>query len=501
MSVSFNLIDQDWILCITNDGELVELGLRDVLREAHRLRALHSENPVINAALMPVLLAILHRVFGPGDTRAWGKLWEKGQFSAEALEAYFAQWHERFDLFHPERPFYQVRDERVKPRSVIHLIQSIANTGTLFTHEDETVGMRLTPAAAARHLVAAQAFRTAGLSGLDEKFTDGTYTRGVLFWAQGKTLYETLMFNLFAYPQERVMPSKAEDAPAWEVDNPYQSRAVPNGYLDYLTWQSKRILLLPEGDGDVVRVHQMTVAPGMAIAPDVKSPQKRYAKKVKEGDESMSFLYFNSQKALWRDYYSLLPNGESKEVKPPYVVDWLSRISLYVDYPLRLLATGMLADQAKPIFYRQEEFPLPVVFLQGDGYRDALVAAMNSADATAEKLRNALNILAENVLMRGGSSKPDSGDRANLTRQWDAINLYWAALESHFWNFVREVADGHADAKQRWKSVLAKTAGQSLDRAAQMAGASPWALKGGVVSQRYLNGELKKLFPIEEQGA
>lgn len=500
MTPSFNLIDQPWIPCVSYDGELVELSLRDLFQAAPRLRAIHCEVPIMNAAVMPVLLAILHRVFGPENTRQWENLWSQGHFPAEPLNAYFEHWYERFDLFHPERPFYQARDDRAKPRSVIHLIQSIANTGALFTHADENVGLTLSPSAAARHLLTAQSFRTAGLSGMEDKFTDGLFSRGVLFWAQGTTLFDTLMFNLFTYPQERVMPWTPRDMPAWEMEDPFQVRRIPNGYLDYLTWQGKRMLLLPDFSDESMTVSTMTVAPGLTIDAEVRSPLKRYLKKVKDGATSWSFLYFNGQKALWRDYFSILPHDDTESVKPPYVVFWLARLDLGRDYPLRLSAIGMLADQAKPIFYRQEVLPLPPDLLHNGVHQLAVAEAIGSADETADKLRNAVNILADNVLLRGNPGKPDSGNRGNLTNQWDVLSLYWSELEPHFWTFVAALTAGDPLALDAWSDTLIRSAREALDRAEGMAGDSPWALKGGVAARRYLNTELKRLFPPQEEG-
>ncbi|MFW5709700.1 MAG: type I-E CRISPR-associated protein Cse1/CasA, partial [Chloroflexota bacterium] len=121
MRYTFNLIDVPWILCVTGTGEQIEVGLRDLLLNAHNLKAISCETPLMTAAIMPMTLALLHRVFGPHDETAWKELWSAGRFPAEPLEAYFAQWYDRFDLFHPERPFYQVWDDRVQPKSVIHL--------------------------------------------------------------------------------------------------------------------------------------------------------------------------------------------------------------------------------------------------------------------------------------------------------------------------------------------------------------------------------------------
>lgn len=501
--LSFNLIDQPWIPCISLEGEYVELGLYDLFDRAHQLRALHCETPIMNAAILPVTLAILHRVFGPKDKREWRALWGQGRFPMAEIDTYFANWRDRFDLFHPERPFYQASDDRVKPRSIIHLIQSIANTGTLFTHEDEARGLRLSPAMAARHLVTAQAFRTAGLSGLDEKFTDGVYARGVLFWAQGNNLFETLVFNLFRYPDAQYFNWTPDDAPAWEQDDPFRVRKIPDGYLDYLTWQSNRILLQPEmmADGSP-QIASMTIAPGLTLDSSVNCPQKRYVLKEKEGESKQSFLYFSEQRALWRDYHSLLPPSSDKElVKPPVVIDWLADIAGEGVEHAQLLATGMLADQAKPIFYRQESLPLPTALLSGDSeYRWSIADAIQRADDVADLLRRALSILADHVLMRGGDLKPDGKTRSNLMQQWDALGLYWATLEPAFWAFIDELVMGTPDADAGWYDVLKDSARGALDAAEVMAGSSPWALKGGVMARRNLNLNLNKLFEPQQEG-
>ena len=65
MSVSFDLLKRAWVPCIRADGTLDELSLRDALVRAHELRALHGESPLVVAALYRLLLAVLHRVFGP----------------------------------------------------------------------------------------------------------------------------------------------------------------------------------------------------------------------------------------------------------------------------------------------------------------------------------------------------------------------------------------------------------------------------------------------------
>lgn len=495
MTFSFNLIDQPWIPVIRMDGTPHEVGLRDLLLDAPNLRVIACETPLMNAAILPVVLALLHRVFGPANRAAWKALWNADAFPQDALDAYFAAWYERFDLFHPERPFYQAYDERVKPKSVIHLVHSIGNTGTLFTHANDSEGLTLTAAEAARHLITSQAFRTAGLSGLQEKFTDSPLARGVLFSAYSDTLFETFMLNLLPYPSPlNRIPNTDEDMPSWEQNEPFQNRSHPKGYLDYLTWPNNRILLLPaEKQGDV-HIEMMTVAPGLSLSADVLSPHKRYSRRAEK--DGWQFLYFNSAKSLWRDYDSLLALRDTA-IKPPVVIEWLANLAdtgaIDAHRMLQLTAAGMLADQAKLIFYRQEQMPLPPAVLRDGDIAYRVTQAIQQAEEVAKILREALNVLADHVLMRGGDRQPDSGDRRRLVDQWSSVSLYWERLEPAFWEFLEAISQENENTPDGWRDVLQQVAHDSLADAARSSGTSAPALKGQVMAERRLRSKLKKL--------
>ena len=113
MNHSFNLLDQAWIPVITVDGGFLELSLRDMLAKAPILREIACDTPIQSTAILPVALAILHRVFDPQDFDAWKILREAGAFDMEKVDAYFDRWRERFDLFDARRPFMQMPEARV----------------------------------------------------------------------------------------------------------------------------------------------------------------------------------------------------------------------------------------------------------------------------------------------------------------------------------------------------------------------------------------------------
>ena len=500
MSHSFNLIDQPWIPCIADEGKFVEVSLRGLLARAHELREISCETPIMSASILPLALAILHRVFGPEDYDEWEMLWQAGKFDMNRLEDYFEEWHDRFDLFHPERPFYQAKDNQVEGKSLIYLIHSIGNTATLFTHANEESGIQLSAAEAACQLMAAQYFHTAGLNWVKGKrvpFTDSPFARGVIFWSRGSTLFETLLLNLFQYPDDGIMPNTERDMPCWEMDDPFALRHEPNGYLDYLTWQSNRIRLIPEAESKQAIVREMTMIPGLRLGPDVKSPQKRYVQKKKKGEyiDEYSFLYFNANKALWRDYDSLLKGSQA--VKPPAAIKWLADLTqegpLEENYSIRLMAAGMLADQAKPIFYRREVMPLPLELLRETDYAASIENALGVAEDVAGRLRNALNTLAEHVLQRGAEGKPDPSNRRNLVKQWNALGRFWIELEPRFWEFIQMLVKDRNQALEQWQDDLKRLALESLAHAISLAGDTPWAWKGGIAAQRQLQAGMKKV--------
>ena len=106
---SFNLVEQAWIPCLMLDrGQPKEISLQDALTRAHEVREVFDNSPLVTVALHRLLLAVLHRNFGPRDFNTWKALWQRGRWDGEAITQYLQKWKHRFDLFNEERPFYQV---------------------------------------------------------------------------------------------------------------------------------------------------------------------------------------------------------------------------------------------------------------------------------------------------------------------------------------------------------------------------------------------------------
>ncbi len=89
---SYDLLTEPWIPVLRTDGTADSLGLRDVLHQAHQLRGLTGETPLVTASLYRLLLAVLYRALGTPTLDTWEDLWEQGRFPAQALDAYLSRW-------------------------------------------------------------------------------------------------------------------------------------------------------------------------------------------------------------------------------------------------------------------------------------------------------------------------------------------------------------------------------------------------------------------------
>jgi len=506
MKTTFDLVESPWIPCIQGDGTTVEVGLRQALVSAHELRELHGESPLVTAALHRLLLAVLHRIFGPASAGEWHALWQEDQWDESRVGAYLERWRHRFDLFHPERPFYQAADHRVKPKSVATLVYEVAsgNNPTLFDHHTKDAGLTLAPAPAARLLVGAQAFGLAGLSGLPQKFTDAPCARGVIFLVQGDSLFETLALNLLRYPDDTVMVHQGDDLPAWEMDDPFTpQRSRPRGYLDYLTWQNRRVLLPPRPPNGDLAIEEMTVAPGLRLDREVRDPMKHYRQDKKRGP---LVTRFREHRALWRDSAALLQLRDAAYI-PPRAFDWLSELvdRGYLDktQTRRYLGLGMAADQARVDFYRAERMPLPLAYLRGQELVGYLQEAVDMAERAGRQLWGATRSLAILLLSPGsdleGGRRPAREDLDSMTNQWAVDRRYWSRLEIPFLETLQTLPGEPEQSLDAWRSTLLRAARGAFGAVADNLGHDPRALKAVVRASGQLAAGLAKALPRDER--
>ena len=126
--IEFNLIDEPWIRVIDYNCRITEVSLAEVIVNAHKYKALRGELPTQDIAVMRLILAVLQTVISRYDETGeknvleddedealerWKAWWDNGRFTEKAILDYLDRWHERFWLFHPERPFYQIDQQNM----------------------------------------------------------------------------------------------------------------------------------------------------------------------------------------------------------------------------------------------------------------------------------------------------------------------------------------------------------------------------------------------------
>jgi CRISPR system Cascade subunit CasA len=496
---SFNLIDEPWIPVYGLDGR-AECSIKEVLLRAQEFREMRDSSPLVTLALHRLFLAILHRNFGPSSSKAWGKLWQTGCFDAAALESYFARSRPYFDLFDAERPFYQdAAFQSKKPNGINQLVRELSrgNNPTLFDHTSEDPPPLLSPAEAARALVAEQAFAVGGGKSELGYTTSGPLVGGVTVLVCGENLFETLLLNLIRYKENDPLPTEG-DAPAWEQKGrPKDGPPTPNGYLDYLTWQSRSIHLQPEADG---RVRFMSYAQGRKLAPaaPLYDPMMAY-QRDKEGDRP---LRLSETKALWRESAALFQfEAEATAFRGPGNLRWLRDLRAEDLLPSRprftLTAVGLCTDKAKVHFWRHEDLPLPPDYLTDGTLKKSLQVALELAEEVGAKLRNGATRKLAELLLTAGQRSPDSKQLWAMVDSLGADALYWSRLEQPFRLFLINLPGPVAHQKEQidawFRDRLARTARRAFWETAGELGSSRRILRAVVESERQLGGSLAKI--------
>jgi CRISPR system Cascade subunit CasA len=537
MSNSFNLLTKRWIPCIDREGRQQDFSLRDTLVQAHDIREVYADSPLTTAALHRLLLAVLHRNFGPPNRRAWADLWKKDQWDATVLDDYFARPDvgPRFDLFDAERPFYQVRDFAADKEPVVHPIAQLApqeasgNNTTLFDHHLDLLPDAVSAAEAARRLVTLQAYTVGGGVSHNHKgrmfrFYGSPCVRGAVFLMRGDNLFQTLLLSMRYYPQSNSRLSDGpEDKPAWEMDNPFEpERSKPFGYLDYLTWQSRQIRLgAPEEFSNgalVVRTAQRIQ--GMTMDKETMDPLMSYGVSRKG---TLFTRRFSLERVLWRDSAALLELTETAKLDAPenfralaeavrYKV--LPRQQIYTHIAIGLIATNKAGIQ----LWRAEQVPLPLTYLDDQDSIARLREAIQRAEWVEGALKDAADWLAwlwlhpaEQRDFKGWQESseyklrnhPQHGDRdfQVLRAQLDVSRSYWWRLEGPFRRAVVGLAAEdeatHVTALREWYDHLRATARLAFRETPAGRGPSARMLRATAQGQKLLERGLGRILKIE----
>jgi CRISPR system Cascade subunit CasA len=471
--VSFNLVDEPWIPCLTKSGEPRKMGLYGLLANAHEIRSLDMQSPLSEAALLRLLLATLHRIVsGPRSVSEWAELYRSGKLPTQKIDDYFSKWRDRFDLFSEAHPFYQTSGLAVldksghpspAPVTSIMVERSNGHNKTVFDHSIDAAPVCLSPAESALALITFQMYSLGGLNrkttnlfGYQLSFYHAVLVNGILVAMQGENLFETFVLNLLVCNENEPVPLTEEDSPVWERDDMGATGpSVPRGYLDYLTCKCRHILLMAEKCSKGVGVRFVHVAQGEAF-PDVDNPATI---KRQKRDGSWFPLQLDPDRLLWRDS-SCLFSFDKEMDRRPKIFRLLGDIALKKVVPLpsryRCNAYGLANDKANPLAWRKEGLNIPRDLLSDQ----ELVAYLKKGIEISEK---AGAILGDSIKTFIADCLPDGCKEVNeKAKAIGALSIYWDRMERHFHLFLGGIEERDA-ALETWAGNAKRTARETFE--------------------------------------
>lgn len=371
--MSFNLLRDPWIPVLGSDGPAM-VGIVEALTNAPTLRGLACGNVMEKVSITRLLLAWLHRSLqGPADVDAWLDIHRAGHFDAAAIERYASEWEHRFELT-GETPFFQTPD--MEP-----IITQPWSGKSPTELELFFPGARpeITPAEAARWLVAVQSFDGAGIKkphpadpgakgGRSYGSPRGWTDRLANIQAVGDTLFATLLANLVAYhytPQDR--PAWENPVTTWlhnrlpeesplrrDKDKVWACNRTPQGRCDVYTWQADRLLLRFDEDGRIIGYSRGSGDDADPASMMAIEPLTLWRHNINGSKKANRIVFdpacYDFPDRLWTGIEMILPTRPAEDgkviVPPAGIVEWIATVEAAsgMELDLRWETTVMVRD-------------------------------------------------------------------------------------------------------------------------------------------------------------
>lgn len=508
MKPSFNLLDKPWIRVKTLHGESEVVGLKVFFKRCDEFATFDGETPTQNVAIFRLLMAIYIQTLRQFD--AWADLSEKELWEAaynddemgDEVCAYLEEHRDRFWLFSPDGPFYQVANLHTKTGEYKSTAELVPDAGpSFFSTQTRETASQLPLDVAARWLVHRQAYDFSGIkTGVegDPRVKGGKgYPIGP-GWAgylghtllTGATLKDLLLLNL---PVRAVFPDDASvithDLAPWERQpDTAQPRAVgdiePNGVVDILTWQQRRVRLFLSAEGTTV--NGVLIANGDRINRQncfgEPFSAQRYSKtQSKKGADVYFARDLDTDLTVWRGVQATLMSGgyRQDDKLAPSIEQLRGEIgaaigNAFTGKLVGLWLAGMEYGASHRSFKNEisETLPIHLGLLTPDGQRlrQSALEAIDIVFKLRDKLRWFYQGMEKSL---GGSS--DHEVKAPL-------GAWISRLEAEFthWISTLDVGFDAEEALKRWLEIVRTVTIQAVTSAVEAAG--PRAAIGVVIT-------------------
>ena len=361
----FNLLYEKWIWVRKPDNKMEKWSLLEVFEKAHDVKELSGELPTQNVVILRLLLAIMHSIFPKWDTKGnqneirndddallrWKELWDMQRFPYEIVAKYLLQYEDRFWLFHPEFPFYQIakmgKSTEYTSGKLIGELSESSNKIRLFASRSGENKTSIDFDEAARWLLYINSFDDTSAkptkSGLSSPGAGWLGQLGLVY-AEGENLFETLLLNfvLFDESNDIFEDSMPVSKVYWEQEQisgeERKNIPLPRSQKELMTIQSRR-LQLKRNENQVVGYN--------LLGGDIFSKESAFIEQMtlwREDKKTKVFLpkRHRSDKQVWRDFASLIASTDGRRC--PGVVHWIESLKdedVYDSKMIKLRITGI----------------------------------------------------------------------------------------------------------------------------------------------------------------
>lgn len=462
--IEFNLLDEPWIVVLKEDGTTEELSIKEIFRQAHEIKSLAGEVPAQDIAILRILLSILYTVYyrteldcnvsnledENGAIEIWVNMWRKNKFDIDPLENYLSTYHEKFWLFHPQYPFYQVLIKRgtkyTSPKLIGELSES-ENKSRLFSNRNGFGKSKISYGEAARWLIHLNAFddtsakpsiRKAGLPPAGA----GWLGKLGLIYPEGNNLFETLMLNfiMIDYNGEIFPDGKA----IWETEPNAEERVeilTPESPIEILTLQSRRILL-ERSDAGIIGY--------LLLGGDIIQKENALVEQMtvwrKNDKGEWTPKRHDPTRLMWRDFSAIVSRSEG--TREPGVVRWTSMLVRREIFPYDHITFKISGVKyASKDFFVEDfiddnmDFSSELLSKAGEVWNERIIDAIGRTDKCVKILGNYAKGLS---ILNGNDSKGSNVGHAYES----AKGLAYYTLDGAFRNWLSSI-DPNKDDKEK----------------------------------------------------
>lgn len=540
--IEFNLLDEKWILVRKSDCTVDELSLTDALLKSHEYVELAGELPTQNVSILRLMLAVLHTVFSRYSPQGepsplydsddaeyrWKELWNAGRLPEKPIREYLASVHDRFWLFHPERPFYQTEAAKIGTEyTASKLNGAVSESGNkirLFCGCTGVQKSELSYSEAARWLLYVNNYDDTSSKPKGKNLPSpgaGWLGKLGLITIRGDNLFETLVYNLILLNHRRNFSEVwGPECPAWEPDVPNTAERaeipMPDNLSELYTLQSRR-LWLNRDDNEKVIGYNLLGGDFFEKVDAFIEPMTVWSK-VKGNEragEKFQPRRHDSSVQMWREFSYAFETAAGSHI--PGVVLWTKYIKQMLPKSRKLISFSIASVQygdkdffVNDVFSDSLTFHTDLLTEIGEHWRAKITDEIKKCDESAAALR----FLAKDIELAAGSSEDTVLKRAVVEHSREQ---YYYEIDLPFRNWLERidpnweiVSEQEEQALREWHETAKRIAlriGQELVESAGTAAIVGRAVKDKNDKERYYSApdayryfkvKLNEIYPKEE---